>query len=38
MRRHGTVARLLSLVPLGLGTLGLALGAITPARGADGLN
>ena len=36
MRRPGTVARLLSLVPLGLGTLGLALGAITPVRGADG--
>jgi membrane-bound serine protease (ClpP class) len=36
MRRPGTVARLLSLVPLGLGTLGLALGASTPVRGADG--
>ena len=36
MRRLGTVARLLSLVPLGLGTLGLALGAIAPARAADG--
>jgi membrane-bound serine protease (ClpP class) len=36
MRRPGTVARLLSLVPLGLGTLGLALGTITPVRGADG--
>jgi membrane-bound serine protease (ClpP class) len=36
MRRLGTVARLLSLVPLGLGTLGLALGTIAPARAADG--
>ncbi len=36
MRRLGTVARLLSLVPLGLGTLGLALGAISPARAAEG--
>ena len=36
MRRLGTVARLLPLVPLGLGTLGLALGAVAPARAADG--
>jgi membrane-bound serine protease (ClpP class) len=36
MRRHGTIARLLSLVPLVLGTLGLALGAISPARATDG--
>lgn len=36
MRRLATLARLLPLVPLGLGTLGLALGAISPARAADG--
>lgn len=36
MRRLATLGRILSLVPLGLGTLGLALGAISPARAADG--
>jgi membrane-bound serine protease (ClpP class) len=36
MRRLAILARLLPLVPLGLGTLGLALGAISPARAADG--
>lgn len=39
MRRPGTIGRLVSLVPfvtLGLGTLGLALGMISPARAADG--
>ena len=36
LRRLATLARLLPLVPLGLGTLGLALGAVAPARAADG--
>jgi len=36
MRRLATLSRILSLVPLGLGMLGLALGAISPARAADG--
>jgi len=36
MRRLAILARLLPLVSLGLGTLGLALGAISPARAADG--
>jgi membrane-bound serine protease (ClpP class) len=36
MRRLATLGRILPLVPLGLGTLGFALGAISPARAADG--
>ncbi len=36
MRRLANFARLLPLVPLGLGTIGLVLGAASPARGADG--
>jgi membrane-bound serine protease (ClpP class) len=36
MRRPARLARLLPLVPLGLGAIGLALGAISPARAADG--
>lgn len=35
-RRLATLARLLPLVSLGLGTLSLALGAVGPARAADG--
>ncbi|MCU0478484.1 MAG: nodulation protein NfeD [Chloroflexi bacterium] len=35
-RRLATLARLLPLVPLGLGTIGLVLGAVGPARAADG--
>ncbi len=34
-RRLATLARLLPLVPLGLGTIGLAVGAVAPARAAD---
>jgi membrane-bound serine protease (ClpP class) len=36
LRRLATLARLLPLVPLGLGTVGLVLGAVAPARAADG--
>ncbi len=36
MRRLATLARLIPLVPLGLGTVGLVLGAVGPARAADG--
>ncbi len=36
LRRLATLARLLPIVPLALGTLGLALGAVGPARAADG--
>jgi membrane-bound serine protease (ClpP class) len=36
LRRLAILARLLPLVPLGLGTVGLALGAVAPARAADG--
>ena len=36
LRRLAALARLLPLVPLALGTLGLALGAVGPARAADG--
>jgi len=35
LRRLATIARLLPLVPLGLGTIGLVLGAVAPARAAD---
>ncbi len=36
MRRTASLARLLPLALLGLGTAGLALGAVAPARAADG--
>ncbi len=36
LRRLATLARLLPLVPLGLGSIGLVLGAVAPARAADG--
>jgi membrane-bound serine protease (ClpP class) len=36
VRRLATFARLLPLVPLGLGAVGLVLGAVSPARAADG--
>jgi membrane-bound serine protease (ClpP class) len=36
MRRLGIAARLLAAVPLGLGILGLALGAVAPTQAADG--
>jgi membrane-bound serine protease (ClpP class) len=35
-RRLASLVRLLPLVPLGLGTLGLVLGAVAPARAEDG--
>jgi membrane-bound serine protease (ClpP class) len=36
LRRLAILARLLPLVPLGLGAIGLVLGAVAPARAADG--
>jgi membrane-bound serine protease (ClpP class) len=36
MRRLATLARLIPLVPLGLGAVGLAFGAAAPTRAADG--
>jgi membrane-bound serine protease (ClpP class) len=36
MRRLAAIARLLPLVPLGLGVIGLAFGAAVPTRAADG--